>query len=341
MHSRKLRKKSPDAFQSAGSNKHSVFPKGPKMNTPGAVLWDMDGTLVDSEQLHWISWHDTMAKEGFAVTREQFLSSFGQRNDSILSDWLGAEGSPERISRISSAKEELYRKLVRRNGIRPLPGVRTWLPRLYKRGWLQAIASAAPRKNVEAVLEALSATRYFQGIVSAEDVHQGKPDPEVYLTAASRVGASPERCVVVEDASAGLEGAHRAGMCSIGVSRDGKHLTADVVVRSLDFLKPDTFETLLDSRCGRGLKREAPSGRGVGTHLVAIPWRFVDQLKEAEETGIGYQVVGIKLKDGRSFDQVAVSDGCIVEVRGHRNIPFAPEEVASLTINHKDWHFRE
>jgi beta-phosphoglucomutase len=282
-----------------------------------------------------------MAREGLPVTREQFLSSFGQRNDSILSDWLGAEGSPERISRISSAKEELYRKLVRTNGIRPLPGVRTWLQRLNERGWLQAIASAAPRPNVEVVLEALSETHYFQGIVSAEDVHHGKPDPEVYLTAASRVGVSPERCVVVEDASAGLEGAHRAGIRSIGVSRDGKHLTADVVVRSLDFLKPDTFETLLDSRCGRGLKREARAARGVGSHRVPIPRRFADQLKEAEETGIGYQVVGIKLKDGRSFDQVAVSDGCIVEVRGHRNIPFAPEDVASLTISHKYWHFRD
>ena len=258
------------------------------MNTAGAVLWDMDGTLVDSEELHWISWRDTMAKEGLRVTREQFLSTFGQRNDSILSDWLGAEGSPERVSRISSAKEELYRKLVRTNGIRPLPGVRTWLRRLYERGWLQAVASAAPRANIEVVLEALSATHYFQGIVSAEDVHLGKPDPEVYLTAALRVGASPERCIVVEDAPAGLEGADRAGMCSIGVSRDGKHLTADVVVHSLDFLKPDTFEILLDSRCGRGLEREARAGRRVGTHLVPIPCRFVDQLKEAEETGIGY-----------------------------------------------------
>jgi len=311
------------------------------MNTAGAVLWDMDGTLVDSEELHWISWRDTMAKEGLRVTREQFLSTFGQRNDSILSDWLGAEGSPERVSRISTAKEELYRQLVRTNGIRPLPGVRTWLRRLYERRWLQAIASAAPRPNIEAVLEALSATHYFQGIVSAEDVHQGKPDPEVYLTAASRVGASPERCVVVEDAPAGLEGAHRAGMSSIGVSRDGKHLTADIVVRSLDFLKPDTFESLLDSRCGRGLKREARAGRRVGTHLVPIPCQFVDQLNEAEETGIGYQVVGIKLKDGRSFDQVAVSAGCIIEVRGHRSIPFGPEDVASLVISHKDWHFRD
>ena len=70
------------------------------MNMTRAVLWDMDGTLVDSEELHWISWRDTMAKEGRSITREEFLSSFGQRNDSILSGWLGVGASPERISRI-------------------------------------------------------------------------------------------------------------------------------------------------------------------------------------------------------------------------------------------------
>ena len=311
------------------------------MNMTRAVLWDMDGTLVDSEELHWISWRDTMAEEGRSITREEFLSSFGQRNDSILSGWLGAGASPERISRISNAKEELYRRLVRSNGIRPLPGVRTWLRRLYERGWLQAIASAAPRANIEVVLETLSAARYFQGIVSAENVHRGKPDPQVYLTAASQVGVSPERCIVVEDAPAGLEGAHNAGMWSIGVSPNGKHLTADVVVPSLNFLRPDTFEALLDRPPSERPKRTARAGRRIGKHLVPIPSRFVDRLKKAEETGIGYQVVGIKLKDGRSFEQVAVSDGCIIEVRGHHNIPFAAEDVASLAINHKDWNFRD
>jgi beta-phosphoglucomutase len=119
------------------------------------------------------------------------------------------------------------------------------LHRLHKQGWLQAIASAAPRANIDAVLEALSATHVFQAIVSAEDVHRGKPDPEVYLKAASRVGAPPNRCVVVEDAVAGVEGARSAGMRSIGVSHNGKHLPADVVVHSLDLLDSDAFDRLL------------------------------------------------------------------------------------------------
>ena len=216
------------------------------MNASRAVLWDMDGTLIDSEEFHWISWRNTLAEEGIGITREQFLSSFGQRNDSIIPRWLGTAATPERIKRISKAKEELYRYLLRRHGISPLPGVANWVHRLHKEGWLQAIASAAPRANVDAVLEALSATHIFQGIVSAEDVHKGKPDPEVYLTAAARLGVSPDRCIVVEDAFAGVEGARRARMKSIGVSHNGADLPADVVVQSLQLLAPDAFETLLD-----------------------------------------------------------------------------------------------
>ena len=93
------------------------------MSASRAVLWDMDGTLIDSEELHWISWRTTMANEGIAITREQFLASFGQRNDSIIPRWLGAAATPERIERISKAKEELYRHLVRTEGMSPEPGV--------------------------------------------------------------------------------------------------------------------------------------------------------------------------------------------------------------------------
>ncbi len=215
------------------------------MNMTRAVLWDMDGTLIDSEELHWISWRNTMTNEDITISREQFLSSFGQRNDSIIPRWLGAASTPERIERIGNAKEEMYRDLVRRDGVSPLPGVTNWLHRLHSQGWLQAIASSAPRANVEAILEALAAADIFQTIVSAEDVHRGKPDPEVYLTAAARVGALPGRCIVVEDAESGIEGARNAGMKSIGVSR--KHLAADVVVQSLDQLDSDAFDRLLTS----------------------------------------------------------------------------------------------
>lgn len=215
------------------------------MSRTRAVLWDMDGTLIDSEEFHWISWRDTMAKEGFTLTREQFLSSFGQRNDSIIAEWLGSAVTADRIDRIATAKEELYRDLIRKEGISPLPGVAYWVHRLHEQGWLQAVASSAPRLNVELILQVLGAAHCFQTVVSGEDVHKGKPDPEVYLSAASRLGAPPNRCVVVEDAFAGVEGARNAGMRSIAVSHNGKHLPADVVVRSLDLLDAGVFDSLV------------------------------------------------------------------------------------------------
>jgi len=155
-----------------------------------------------------------------------------------------AGATPEGMERIADAKEELYRRRVRRNGISPLPGVADWLHRLHQEGWLQAIASAARAQILMQSSKLYRLAIFFQAIISAEDVHRGKPDPEVYLTAAARVGVPPEHCIVVEDAVAGIEGARRAGMRSIGVSRSGKHLPADIVVQSLELLEPDAFEKL-------------------------------------------------------------------------------------------------
>lgn len=215
------------------------------MMTTRAILWDLDGTLIDSEEFHWISWRDTLANEGMSISHEQFLESFGQRNDSIISRWLCAAATPARIQQIGNAKEALYRDLIRTQGIHPLPGVASWVRQLHEQGWLQAIASSAPRANIDAVLGAVGAARYFDAVVSAEDVQRGKPDPQVYLAGAARLGALPDRCIVVEDAVAGIEGARNAGMRSIGVGRNGKLLQADIVVRSLDLLRSDAFESLL------------------------------------------------------------------------------------------------
>jgi HAD superfamily hydrolase (TIGR01509 family) len=209
-----------------------------------AVLWDLDGTLVDSEEYHWQSWRDTLAGEGVALTREQFLASFGQRNDRILRTWLGADAADERIVRIGDAKEAEYRRLAQVNGLTPLPGAAEWLARLHQAGWRQAVASSAPRANVEVVLRVLRLAQYFDAIVSAEDVTAGKPDPQVFLTAAARLHVLPAQSIVVEDAAAGIEAARRAGMRSIGVSRR-EGLAADLFVSSLDQLPPHAFDALL------------------------------------------------------------------------------------------------
>lgn len=75
--------------------------------------------------------------------------------------------------------------------------------------------------------------------------------------------------------------------------------------------------------------------------LFPIPEPCLGQLKRASETGMGYQIVAVQLKDGRCFEQVIVSECCIIEVRGYAEIPFAPDDVASVSINHKRWNFRD
>jgi len=205
----------------------------------------MDGTLVDSAEYHWQAWRDTMSRQGFPITHEQFLATFGQRNDSILRQWLGEKATPELIERIGNAKEGLYRQLVREHGIARLPGAMEWVNLLHQQGWRQAIASAAPRANIETILDVLHASECFEAIVSADDVHRGKPDPEVFLIAATKLGVAPKHCIVVEDAAHGVEAARAAGMKSIGVSQNGNPLLADIVVRSLALLEANTFDTLL------------------------------------------------------------------------------------------------
>jgi len=213
----------------------------------GAVLWDLDGTLVDSGEYHWQSWRDTLSREDFDLTYDRFLASFGQKNDRILRGWLGEDATVERIERLGDAKEAEYRRLAREGGLEPLPGAAQWLARLKHEGWRQAVATSAPRLNAVVMLQACGLEEFFETIVSAEDVSVGKPDPEVFHAAAVRLDTPPDRCIVVEDAAAGIEAARRAGMRCIGVSSTAT-LDADIAVRSLTDLPADAFARLLSAR---------------------------------------------------------------------------------------------
>jgi len=96
-----------------------------------AVLWDLDGTLVDSEDYHWQSWQHALAVDGVSVTYDDFKQTFGQRNEGILRGWLGPDAPLDRINRIADAKEVEYRRLAAERGLTPLPGAAEWLVRLH------------------------------------------------------------------------------------------------------------------------------------------------------------------------------------------------------------------
>jgi beta-phosphoglucomutase len=210
-----------------------------------AVLWDVDGTLIDSGGLHYEAWRETLAARGRPLARAQFDATFGQRNDAVLRRLVDPAISAAAVALIGDDKEARYRARLRAEGVALLPGTRRWLERLRADGWRQAMASSGPRENSVTVIEVLGLGGVFDAVVGAEDVAHGKPHPEVFLTAAARLDTDPARCVVVEDAPPGLAAARRAGMPTIGVLSTHAALDADRVVRSLDELEEGAFASLL------------------------------------------------------------------------------------------------
>ena len=212
----------------------------------GGVLWDLDGTLIDSADQHYVAWRDALARRGRGHTREEFMQGFGKRNDLVLRAIFGDTLPPEEAARVADDKEERYRRLVRKEGLEPLPGVMDWLSRLRERGFRQALATSAPPANVAVVIQVLGLDRFLDATATADDVERGKPDPDIFLEAARRIDVPPERCVVVEDSPYGLEAARRAGMKSVGILSDHhRELGADLVVPSLSALAPGAFADLL------------------------------------------------------------------------------------------------
>jgi beta-phosphoglucomutase len=217
------------------------------MNSPqSGVIWDMDGTLIDSTEYHWRSWHDAFAAESFELSYEQFQELYGQRNIAIVRAYLGDDLPLEDIERISTNKETHYRSMVHEEGITLLPGVQHWLDTLRDQGWQQAIATSAPRGNLDTIIDVLNIRHYFAALVDGEEVEEGKPNPQPFLLAARRLNVPPERCIVVEDSPSGIEGGRRGGMHTIGVLTSHDDLPADIVVPTLDKLAADAFTRLLN-----------------------------------------------------------------------------------------------
>jgi beta-phosphoglucomutase-like phosphatase (HAD superfamily) len=177
-----------------------------------AVLWDMDGVLVDSGELHRRAWRVFLARRGVPNDDRIHVLGFGRPNDQVLPDFFGHDLSGEQIQRLSDEKEACYREIVAQEGIASPPGVLSWMARFDEAGVHQALATSGCRANAEFILDLTGARRYMQAVVAAEDVHQGKPHPDLFLEAAERVGVPPTRCLVVEDSLHGIRAAQAAAM---------------------------------------------------------------------------------------------------------------------------------
>ncbi|MBO0783976.1 MAG: HAD family phosphatase [Ktedonobacteraceae bacterium] len=211
-----------------------------------AVIWDLDGVIVDSAESHRLSWHRMAREAGLPFTDEQFWATFGQRNDTIIPQLWG-EMPPERVQELADRKEEHFRELIR-DTVEPLPGAITLLSALHEADLRQALASSAPMKNIELIADVLGLKRYLEVLVSGETVPHGKPAPDIFLKAAAELGAHPENCLVIEDAVAGVEAAQAGGMHCIAVAgeRDLPGLRqADLVVRDLTEVTVQQIEQMV------------------------------------------------------------------------------------------------
>jgi beta-phosphoglucomutase len=203
-------------------------------NTIQAVIWDLDGVIIDSADEHRRAWQRLARETGVTLTDADFWATFGKRNDDIIPLFWG-NISPEQLQELANRKEVYFREFVR-EAAAPLPGSMELMRGLHEIGFAQALATSTPIENIQLIKELLHLDRYLSAFVSGESVARGKPAPDIFLRAAGELHMPPSLCVVIEDAVAGVQAALAAGMRCIAVAgnRDLPDLrAADVMVRDL------------------------------------------------------------------------------------------------------------
>ncbi len=185
---------------------------------PAALIFDMDGVLVDSNPFHLEKWAALLNLHQIAFNHDDLPRLIlGQRNDTALRYFFGEKLTKQDCRRLEEELEETFRKAFKAHA-KPLPGLEDLILACRSTGVPMAVASSAMRKNVDFVVDALGFREYFHTLVSGDEVACPKPDPEIYLKAADHLGFKPEDCVAFEDSFVGIESAKRAGLKCVAVA---------------------------------------------------------------------------------------------------------------------------
>jgi beta-phosphoglucomutase len=193
-----------------------------------ALIFDMDGVIIDSNPLHRQAWAAFNRGYGLETTEAMQRRMYGKRNDQIVRDYFGEGISPEEVEARGRAKERLYREMLTgRTEEMLVPGLREFLERY--RDLPMGVGSNAEPENIALVLDETGLRGYFRAVVDGHQVRHPKPDPEVYLRVAELLETDPAECIVFEDSHSGAAAAVAAGMRVIGISTTDDNLSGTAI----------------------------------------------------------------------------------------------------------------
>ncbi|SFT99728.1 haloacid dehalogenase superfamily, subfamily IA, variant 3 with third motif having DD or ED [Algoriphagus locisalis] len=182
-----------------------------------AVIFDMDGVICHTNPFHSIAFQQFFAKRNLNPTEEEYAAHmYGKNNGYILSHFLGRKIEGEELTILEDEKEGLFREIYK-SEVNPIAGFMEFFAKLKSEGVLTAVATSAPRANLDLIIGTLGISAQMQSQLAAEDVAKHKPDPEVYLKSAAKLGVKPEECLVFEDSFSGASAGINAGMKVVGV----------------------------------------------------------------------------------------------------------------------------
>jgi beta-phosphoglucomutase len=191
-----------------------------KIKMEKALIFDMDGVIVNNDRFHCLAWVEFARNHNKEVTVDEVKSWFGNTNRTILENLFENRLSLQEINLMGQEKEVIYREMYK-NDIKPVKGLKEFLASL-NGSFRVGVATSAPSENVEFVLERTGLADFFSSITDASDIEKGKPEPEIFIKAAGKLGVPPEHCLVFEDSHHGIEAARRAGMHVVGVATTHK-----------------------------------------------------------------------------------------------------------------------
>lgn len=218
-----------------------------------AIIFDMDGVLVDNSKVHDETWQLMCIKYGKPESAEKVKHIFGGTNKVFVEELLGIT-DPAMVKAIAEEKEALYRQVFR-DTIKAPEGLLPLLFDLRKNNYRLAVGTSGPKENLDFVLDSLSIRQFFDVLVDESKVTRGKPDPEIYLKVSEELNIHPSRCIVIEDSIFGLDAAKAAGMKAIAITTSftaDKLQSAALIINSFKELTINKinllFENSIDSK---------------------------------------------------------------------------------------------